>query len=766
LFRLNPSSRSYTVLCALWSLVLASTIAVVAVHALAPGLDFWRVDETSQPGQLTLYNDYEFGGFYGLPVEIGDFDGDSHLDFVLAPMNAAAGPSRERAQAGEVYVYPGTGSVAGIIDRRGIPASERGLTLWGARSGDFLGTELFSADVDTDGITDLLTSAQNYDLILPGEPPGVRENCGAVFVVLGREGLLDGGPVIDMLSPPAGVITVVGAEEGERLGIWVETGDLDGDGLEDLLLGADQFPAEPRAGEPRTHRGKVYVVYGRRAYPAVLDLSEPQEGVSVILGRDAEDHFGASLHARDLDADGAEELIVGAAQNRLSATFAGDSRFDGHGFSAADGANNSSSDAGEVYVFFGGAGERLPPVIDLASPLDPGVAARLTTIFGTRPEGAAGEELTTGDFNGDGFPDLVIGALSARNIFGTDLAGVAYVLYWRPGFRGQTIDLAEPPSTPRPPGLVLSEIYGVRARDILGDTLSAGDIDHDGIDDLALGIPHYDRDFGDIFDDTGAVALVYGREAPFPRLWSPQSDVTPPNLRLTFVLGSQPRDLMSYSMEIRDVDRDGYADLFPNAMRGDGGDNRRSDAGEATLISGFHLSGSQVGLTRVEPASGPVGESTSVLIRGGGFTTREDTRLELDGAEVLEFQVLSNCLIEAVFPPASQAGTRDLALHNRHGEVCLLKAFRDLDEDEGFVRGDANLDRVLDISDPLTILSYLFLGGSSVCEDAADVDDDSEVAITDAIYFLLFFFLGQDPPPPPYPDPGLDPTQDSLGCNP
>jgi hypothetical protein len=115
-----------------------------------------------------------------------------------------------------------------------------GLTLWGARAGDFLGTELYVADFDGDGVHDLILSAQNYDGV-----DGTRNSCGGVFVLFGRPGLLAGSTIIDLLAPPAqaGLLTIEGAHGGERLGIWVEAGDLDGDGFADLLLGADQYPA-------------------------------------------------------------------------------------------------------------------------------------------------------------------------------------------------------------------------------------------------------------------------------------------------------------------------------------------------------------------------------------------------------------------------------------------------------------------------------------------------------------------------------------------
>ncbi|MEM7262297.1 MAG: Ig-like domain-containing protein, partial [Planctomycetota bacterium] len=82
-----------------------------------------------------------------------------------------------------------------------------------------------------------------------------------------------------------------------------------------------------------------------------------------------------------------------------------------------------------------------------------------------------------------------------------------------------------------------------------------------------------------------------------------------------------------------------------------------------------------------------------------------------------------------------------------------------------FVRGDANSDGGADISDSVSILSFLVLGGDEPnCLDAADTNDDGTIDISDGISLLGFLFLGADAPPFPYPDCGEDPSEDSLTC--
>lgn len=84
-----------------------------------------------------------------------------------------------------------------------------------------------------------------------------------------------------------------------------------------------------------------------------------------------------------------------------------------------------------------------------------------------------------------------------------------------------------------------------------------------------------------------------------------------------------------------------------------------------------------------------------------------------------------------------------------------------------FQRGDADGSSVVDLSDAIRVLGYLFLGGEAPpCQDAADTDDTGILDVSDAVYLLLHLFAGGPPPPPPAPDGcGEDPTPDDLTCD-
>jgi hypothetical protein len=83
-----------------------------------------------------------------------------------------------------------------------------------------------------------------------------------------------------------------------------------------------------------------------------------------------------------------------------------------------------------------------------------------------------------------------------------------------------------------------------------------------------------------------------------------------------------------------------------------------------------------------------------------------------------------------------------------------------------FVRARANGDDRVDLSDAVSVLTYLFLGGKPPpCLDAADVNDDGTVDISDPVRLLAYLFSGGPAPPSPFPEPGEDPTPDSTVCS-
>ncbi len=117
----------------------------------------------------------------------------------------------------------------------------------------------------------------------------------------------------------------------------------------------------------------------------------------------------------------------------------------------------------------------------------------------------------------------------------------------------------------------------------------------------------------------------------------------------------------------------------------------------------------------------------------------------------------------------------------RHVFAACSLAVSVVGEAELFLRGDANRDWLINMSDVVTILSGLFAGagwqGSPIkdarvqtvfpCPDAADLDDDGRIQLNDAMYLALYLFQGGPQPVGPFPQPGRDslvPEHDPIDC--
>ncbi len=173
-----------------------------------------------------------------------------------------------------------------------------------------------------------------------------------------------------------------------------------------------------------------------------------------------------------------------------------------------------------------------------------------------------------------------------------------------------------------------------------------------------------------------------------------------------------------------------------------------------------------IAIDAIDPAIGDWIGGETVTLTGTGFTSFPITALEFfaEGEDPLPLEVselTSDTELTAITPQSPRLGTYSLRIVNERGSAELADAF-----DYGFIRGEMNSEAPTDISDAVYLLGYLFLGTEPIprCQDSADFTDDGMLDISDAILLLNFLFLGGPPPKPPFPEPGTDPTPDSLGC--
>ncbi len=556
----------------------------------------------NQDGLLALFGDLRFGGDIGLPVGAGDITGDGRADVIFCQMYASAGPGG-RQNNGQVNFYISDGRDSGVVDASTNPPNI--FHLIGQNSGDLLGTSVATGDVNGDGLRDVALGVFGDD-----GPGNSRFNAGGVTLVLGSSNfnLRADMQTIDG-NPPPGVITIYGAMANSRTGIWVDIGDIDGDGFGDIVMGADQIN---RGGG--FHAGGACVLFGSPSLPSVIDLASNQPGVRMmtVLGASEEDHWGSAFHVGDLNNDGISDLAIAGAIFRDSASYVTPQDQDsGHDARAAS-FNGTRPGAGEAYVIYGS--RALPALIDLRSP-----PAGSTHVIGARQGDFLGSQIHSADINGDGRRELIIGALQAFAPENRGRTGAVYVIYGSPQLQGATIDMA----TPEASGLQISSIYGEEQLDCGGDSVRSFDINKDGLSDLFIGSPEHTlkaEDVGQDRDDAGDTKFIYGQRdflPPLIKLWDPPA--SPRIFRLAGAHGDQQGvdggDEMSYRLTGGDVDGDGFVDYIANAMHGDGLGNRSTNTGNVYIFSGKKLS-ARLGMLPPDDVPAPVISQARLLSNG------------------------------------------------------------------------------------------------------------------------------------------------------
>jgi hypothetical protein len=370
----------------------------------------------------------------------GDVNGDNISDVVVGAYRASP---LNRTQAGAMYIIYGSKTLPGVLDLNTLTVTQ-GMVVQGAGAGDRVGASVSGAgDVNGDGFSDIVVGAYLAS-------PLNRTQAGAAYIIYGSKtlpGVLD----LKSLTATQGMV-VQGAAANDQTDYSVaSSGDVNGDGTSDLVVGANNASTSGRVSA-----GAVYLIYGSKTLPAVLDLNSLTRAPGVVIqGAVMAGHMGISVSgAGDVNGDGTSDVVVGAFE--------------------ASPLNRAS--AGVAYLIYGS--RTLPAVLDLNA---------LTRAQGMLIQGAVKLDYlgslvsSAGDVNSDGISDLVIGANNASPLNRRN-AGSAYLIYGSKTFPA-VLDLNITLTATQ--GMV---IQGAAVGDNAGISVSsAGDVNGDNITDLVVG---------------------------------------------------------------------------------------------------------------------------------------------------------------------------------------------------------------------------------------------------------------------------------------
>ncbi len=507
------------------------------------------------PGWSALHD--QAGANFGNAVATaGDVNSDGHSDLIVGAYHYDDGAA---ADEGAVYIYYGDLTCGG-----GCPVNAASAASWhhyiggdypDARFGNSVGT---AGDVNGDGYADVIMAAMIFRSAYNGE--------GVVAVYAGSAAGVGAAPIWSAL----------GGQENAFLGSSVSTaGDVNGDGYADIIVGAAGYSY---------YKGAAFVWLGAADGLGPIGSPANADWNAVCPVSTAMCSFGRTVGvAGDVNGDGYSDVVIGAVSyntlndgaafafygapdglaavsgwigesDQVGATFgqsvssAGDINGDGYADVIAGApfydASPTLTDAGRVYVYYGATN---------------GLSASSAWITQTLTGDQAGADFglsvgAAGDVNGDGYGDVIVGALfyDAGGITDTGQASVYY---------GSAVGLSATPAW---------TVSGEQAGESLGISVgTAGDVNGDGYSDVIVGAYHYDNG---ALADAGSVFVYYGSAAGL--------STTPNWSAITTQAGTNLGNIVGTA---GDVNGDGCSDIIIGANLYDNG---LADEGMAFVFYG------------------------------------------------------------------------------------------------------------------------------------------------------------------------------------
>ncbi len=394
--------------------------------------------------------------YFGLRYASGDFNGDGFQDIAVGIPNEDIGAVHDAGAVQVIYSAESGLSTPTILDQW-IDMSM--LTGFEPAENDLMGLGISAVDFNGDGYDDLAVGIPRYD----------------------ESDLIDAGIVLVFTGSGAGLSMITfarfwqdtdgiggAAESYDFFGNDLGAGDFNNDGFADLVVGV---PGEAIGDVSRA--GCINLIYGSATGLTSTGSQIFWQGWNNEIKELAEtgDQFGSEIATGDFNHDGYDDLAVSAVDEHLWGS-------------------SGEVSAGAVTILIGSA---------------EGITTENDLFFSaTNPEDGSrvGEALAVGDLNHDGYDDLIIGA-PGRNAGSVERSGEILINYGKAGGLSE-INLE---SHHQGDGIIpgTNEEF-----DDFGAAIACADLDGDGFDDLAIGVPSETLEKPILLTRAGAMITVYG----------------------------------------------------------------------------------------------------------------------------------------------------------------------------------------------------------------------------------------------------------------
>ncbi len=272
----------------------------------------------STSANITIYG-IDSGDQSGESIATGDINADRYDDIIIGA-HWADGINNQRSFSGETYIIFGNKSsrLNKTID---LSTTDANITIYGIDYWDYSGRIVAVGNLNGDKYDDIIISAKGDGT------KNDKSDCGEVYIIYGNNSMSSN------ISGSKSNVIIYGKDVWDNIGLALNTGNLNNDSIEDLIIGTSWGGNE----------GNAYIFYGNESLPKTIDMNFPSQQPDIrILG--AKFDTGDSVLFTDINGDNRNEIIITAP--------------------LADGRCNEQTNIGEIYIILSG-GKVLPiPIVD------------------------------------------------------------------------------------------------------------------------------------------------------------------------------------------------------------------------------------------------------------------------------------------------------------------------------------------------------------------------------------------------------------------